>query len=49
MACSTNWKGVHAGYMDWIDLTEYCGQWHALVNMVMDFLVPQTAGNISWE
>jgi hypothetical protein len=39
MTCSMNWRGVHAGYMDGIDLIEYSGQWLALVNEVMNLLV----------
>jgi hypothetical protein len=39
MVCSTNWNGVHAGYMDWIDLAEDSGQWRGLVNTVMNFLL----------
>jgi hypothetical protein len=31
----TGWAGV-----DWIDVTQDRDQWRALVNMVMNFLVP---------
>jgi hypothetical protein len=30
--------------MDWIDLAQYRDQWRALVNMVMNLWVPQSAG-----
>jgi hypothetical protein len=30
--------------MDWIYLTQYRGQWRALVNTVMNLLVPQILG-----
>jgi hypothetical protein len=31
------WEG-----MDWIDLVQYMDRWWALVNMVMNFRVPET-------
>jgi len=31
---------VGCGGMDWIDLTQYMDMWRALVNAVMDLLVP---------
>jgi hypothetical protein len=31
--------------MDWIDLTQSRESWHAAVNVVMNFLVPDKAGN----
>jgi hypothetical protein len=31
--------------MDWIDLTQANDQWRALVNMVMNFWVPEDVGN----
>jgi len=34
------WEG-----MGWIDLTEDTERWGALVNMVMNLLVPYNAGN----
>jgi hypothetical protein len=34
------WEGV-----DWIHLTQDRDQWQALVNMVMNFQVPQKAGS----
>jgi hypothetical protein len=33
------WDGI-----DWIDQAQDRSQWRALVNMVMNFLVPQNAG-----
>ena len=33
------------GGMDWIDLAQDMGRWRALVNVVMNFHVPQNAGN----
>ena len=37
-----NWDG---GGMDWIDLAQDRDRWQALVNEVMNLLVPQNAGN----
>ena len=33
------------GCMDWIDVAQDRGSWRALVNVVMNLPVPQTAGN----
>jgi hypothetical protein len=33
-------REIRWGGMDWIDLAQDKGQWRALVNMVMDLLVP---------
>jgi hypothetical protein len=35
----TGWCG-----MDWTDLAQYRDQWRALVNMVMNFWLPQYVG-----
>jgi hypothetical protein len=36
------WRG---GGIDWIDLAQDRDRWRALVNAVMDLLVPLNAGN----
>jgi len=36
---------VGCGSMDWIELAENRDRWQALVNVVMNFRVPQNAGN----
>jgi hypothetical protein len=35
-----DFRGIGWGGMDWIDLTQDRDQWMALVNMVMNVLVP---------
>jgi hypothetical protein len=34
------WEG-----MDWIGLNQYMDRWQAVVNAVMNFQVPKSAGN----
>jgi hypothetical protein len=31
---------VRCGVMDWIELTQYCDRWRALLNAVMNLRVP---------
>jgi hypothetical protein len=38
-------QDVGWGGMDWIDMAEDRDRWRALVNAVMNILVPQNAGN----
>jgi hypothetical protein len=36
---------VGCGGMDWIELAQDRGRWHALVNVTMNLWVPQNVGN----
>jgi len=38
-------KEVGCGVMDWIDVSQDKDRWRAVVNAVMNILVPQNAGN----
>ena len=36
---------VGCGCMDWVELAQDRGRWHALVNVAMNLWVPQNVGN----
>ena len=42
---NTDLQAVGSGGMDWMDLTQDKNVWQGVVNVVMNLLVPNSAGN----